>query len=109
MALFKRDSFSLVTVKVPMVLPLVICCITRTFRRVKKDAVLAVPAPPLDAERGQNVICGGERLDDLGGLLLARRSRGADVADAVACPLAELLARTDDHDLVLRIQERRRR
>lgn len=50
---------------------------------------------------GVDVICGGERLDDLGGLLLARHSRGADVADVLAGPLAELIKRTDDYDLIL--------
>jgi len=53
------------------------------------------------ARSGVDVICGGERLDDLGGLLLARHSRGADVADVLAGPLAELVERTDDYDLVL--------
>jgi chromosome partitioning protein len=53
------------------------------------------------ARAGVDVICGGERLDDLGGLLLARHSRGTDVADVLAGPLAELLERTDDYDLVL--------
>ena len=53
------------------------------------------------ARPGVDVICGGERLDDLGGLLLVRHSRGADVADVLAGPLAELVTRTDDYDLVL--------
>jgi cellulose biosynthesis protein BcsQ len=60
---------------------------------------LAVTLP--QARPGVDVICGGERLDDLSGLLLARHSRGADVADVLAEPLAELIERTDDYDLVL--------
>lgn len=47
-----------------------------------------------------DVICGGERLDDLAGLLLSRHRRGAGVADVLAEPLAELLER-QNYDLVL--------
>jgi chromosome partitioning protein len=47
-----------------------------------------------------DVICGGERLDDLAGLLLSRHRRGEDVADVLAAPLAVLLAERD-YDLVL--------
>lgn len=47
-----------------------------------------------------DVICGGDRLDDLAGLLLSRHRRGEDVADVLAAPLAVLLAERD-YDLVL--------
>lgn len=48
-----------------------------------------------------DVICGGERLDDLAGLLLSRYSRGKDdVADVLASPLSVLLAQRE-YDLVL--------
>lgn len=47
-----------------------------------------------------DVICGGERLDDLAGLLLSRHRRGDDVADVLAAPLSVLLAEAD-YDLVL--------
>lgn len=47
-----------------------------------------------------DVICGGERLDDLAGLLLSRHLRGADVADVLAVPLAGLLT-ARDYDLVM--------
>jgi len=63
----------------------------------KTPLVVTLP----QARSGVDVICGGERLDDLGGLLLARHSRGTDVADVLAGPLAELVERTDDYDLVL--------
>lgn len=43
---------------------------------------------------------GGERLDDLAGVLLARHYRGASPADVLVAPLAELLGR-EDYDLVL--------
>ncbi len=47
-----------------------------------------------------DVIAGGERLDDLAGVLLARHARGGDVADVLAAPLAQLLDKTD-YDLVI--------
>lgn len=47
-----------------------------------------------------DVICGGDRLDDLAGLLLSRHLRGAEVADVLAEPLSHLLAATH-YDLVL--------
>lgn len=47
-----------------------------------------------------DVVCGGERLDDLAGLLLSRHQRGVEVADALAMPLAPLQAERD-YDLVL--------
>ena len=47
-----------------------------------------------------DVICGGERLDDLAGLLLARHRRGGGVTDSLAEPLAALLA-DNDYDLVV--------
>lgn len=47
-----------------------------------------------------DVICGGDRLDDLAGLLLSRHRRGDDVADVLAAPLAVLLG-ARDYDLVL--------
>lgn len=46
-----------------------------------------------------DVVAGGERLDDLAGVLLARHSRGASPADVLVEPLAELLAR-EEYDLV---------
>ncbi|GGM09490.1 ParA family protein [Nakamurella endophytica] len=52
------------------------------------------------ARRGIDVICGGERLDDLSGLLLARHRQGSRVADILAEPLSQLLA-TTDYDLVV--------
>src|SRR5664279_5248730 len=47
-----------------------------------------------------DVICGGERLDDLAGLLLSRHRRGVPVTDVLAAPLADLLDRSD-YDLVI--------
>ena len=47
-----------------------------------------------------DVIAGGERLDDLAGLLLSRYRRGDDIAAALADPLAALLAGSD-YDLVI--------
>jgi cellulose biosynthesis protein BcsQ len=47
-----------------------------------------------------DVICGGDRLDDLAGLLLSRHRRGDEVADVLAGPLSVLLA-DKDYDLVL--------
>lgn len=47
-----------------------------------------------------DVVCGGERLDDLAGMLLSRHQRGVEVADALAVPLAPLLDERD-YDLVL--------
>lgn len=47
-----------------------------------------------------DVIAGGERLDDLAGILLARHARGTDVADVLAGPLAALLEE-HDYDLVI--------
>ena len=52
------------------------------------------------ARPGVDVICGGERLDDLAGLLLARHRRGTPVADVLAQPLAELLDQSD-YDLII--------
>ncbi len=49
---------------------------------------------------GVDVIAGGEKLEDVAGLLLSRHQRGAEVADVLAQPLAELLA-ANDYDLVL--------
>ena len=63
------------------------------------DTPLAVTLP--QARPGIDVICGGERLDDLAGLLLARHRRGTPVADVLAGPLAELLSQRDDYDLIL--------
>lgn len=59
---------------------------------------LSVTLP--QARVGVDVICGGERLDDLAGLLLSRHRRGQPVSDVLAGPLSELLDRTD-YDLVL--------
>jgi chromosome partitioning protein len=47
-----------------------------------------------------DVISGGEQLDDLAGLLLSRHRRGAEVADALALPLSQLLEQTE-YDLVV--------
>ncbi len=47
-----------------------------------------------------DVVCGGELLDDLAGLLLARHHRGTDVADVLVEPLSALLE-AEDYDLVL--------
>lgn len=58
--------------------------------------VVSVP----QARVGVDVIAGGERLDDLAGLLLSRYRRGEDVATALAEPLAELLTESE-YDLVL--------
>jgi chromosome partitioning protein len=49
---------------------------------------------------GIDVISGGERLDDLAGLLLSRHRNGSAVADVLAKPLAELLD-SSDYDLVI--------
>ncbi len=50
---------------------------------------------------GVDVICGGDRLDDLAGLLLSRHQRGEQVADVLAGPLSRLLANSDYYDVVL--------
>jgi cellulose biosynthesis protein BcsQ len=53
------------------------------------------------ARENIDVICGGDRLEDLADLLLARRRRGDDdLADALAGPLSQLLSAVD-YDLVL--------
>jgi cellulose biosynthesis protein BcsQ len=52
------------------------------------------------ARPGVDVICGGERLDDLAGLLLARHRRGTPVADVLAQPLAKMLDQSD-YDLII--------
>ena len=58
-------------------------------------------APTLTQVRERlDVVCGGERLDDLSGLLLARHRRGHELADVLAGPLGELLAGAD-YDLVV--------
>jgi chromosome partitioning protein len=49
---------------------------------------------------GVDVICGGEKLDDLGGILLGRHLRGNAVADLLAQPLAELVD-SNEYDLVI--------
>lgn len=49
---------------------------------------------------GLDVICGGERLDDLAGVLLSRARRGAPEGDMLAEPLSRLLEAAD-YDLVL--------
>lgn len=49
---------------------------------------------------GIDVITGGEKLEDVAGLLLSQHQRGAEVADVLALPLAALLA-ANDYDLVL--------
>jgi len=58
-------------------------------------------APSLsDVRPGLDVICGGERLEDLGGVLLSRYQRGKGVADLLAAALAEYLE-DRDYDLVV--------
>lgn len=47
-----------------------------------------------------DVIAGGERLDDLAGVLLTRHVRGGDVADVLARPLSALLAKAE-YDLIV--------
>lgn len=47
-----------------------------------------------------DVVAGGERLDDLAGLLLARHTRGTNPADVLVDPLAGLLDH-EEYDLVL--------
>jgi len=59
---------------------------------------LTVSVP--SARPNVDVIAGGERLDDLAGVLLARHARGGDVADVLAAPLAALL-QSADYDLVV--------
>ena len=49
---------------------------------------------------GIDVISGGERLDDLAGLLLSRHRKGNAVANVLAGPLADLLG-SADYDLVV--------
>lgn len=49
-----------------------------------------------------DIISGGERLDDLAGLLLSRHRNGAAVADVLAEPLSMMLE-TGDYDLVIKI------
>ncbi len=58
-------------------------------------------APVLTGVRERlDVVCGGERLEDLGGLLLARQKRGVQLGDALAEPLSQLLAAAE-YDLVI--------
>lgn len=52
------------------------------------------------ARPGVDVIAGGERLDDLAGLLLSRHRRCMPVADVLAEPLADLLSGSE-YDLVM--------
>jgi chromosome partitioning protein len=52
------------------------------------------------ARAGVDVICGGEHLDDLAGILLTRHRRGTPVANVLAGPLADLLEQ-QDYDLVV--------
>ena len=49
---------------------------------------------------GVDVICGGEKLDDLAGVLLGRHLRGNAVADLLAQPLAKLV-NAGEYDLVV--------
>lgn len=59
---------------------------------------LTVTVP--QSRSGIDVISGGERLDDLAGLLLSRHRNGSAVADVLAAPLAVLLD-DSDYDLVI--------
>jgi len=45
-----------------------------------------------------DVISGGERLDDLAGLLLSRHRNGAAVADVLAEPLSMMLETGESND-----------
>jgi chromosome partitioning protein len=65
---------------------------------IASDTPLVVNIP--QARHNVDVISGGERLDDLAGLLLSRHRRGAEVADVLAQPLSSLLS-ADDYDLVV--------
>jgi len=57
--------------------------------------------PTVEAARVRvDVISGGERLDDLAGLLLPRHRGGQPVADVLAGPLSRLLE-VQDYDLVI--------
>jgi cellulose biosynthesis protein BcsQ len=58
-------------------------------------------AVTLEAARDNvDVVCGGEHLEDLAGLLGARQRRGEELTEALAGPLAALLTATD-YDLIL--------
>lgn len=59
-----------------------------------------LPVTLPSARTNVDVICGGERLDDLAGLLLSRHRRGVPVADVLAEPLTTLLQQRE-YDLVL--------
>ena len=61
-------------------------------------AALTISLP--EARERIDVICGGERLDDLAGLLLSRHRQGTAVADVLADPLSQLLG-VSDYDLVV--------
>ena len=66
-------------------------------------AALTNGTPPVSLPQvrpGIDVICGGEQLDDLAGLLLSRHRRGTPVADTLAGPLAAYLGQRD-YDLVI--------
>jgi len=63
-------------------------------------AGLPLSVPLRDVRPDIDVISGGERLDDLAGLLLSRHRNGAAVADVLAEPLSMMLE-TSDYDLVI--------
>jgi len=63
-------------------------------------AGLPLSVPLRDVRPDIDVISGGERLDDLAGLLLSRHRNGAAVADVLAEPLSMMLE-TGDYDLVI--------
>lgn len=63
-------------------------------------AGLPLTVPVARARPDIDIISGGERLDDLAGLLLSRHRNGKPVADVLAEPLAEMLE-LKDYDLVL--------
>lgn len=61
-----------------------------------RDLEVSLPA----ARNNVDLVSGGERLDDLTGLLFSRAQRGVQVLDALAGPLANLAA-SSQYDLVL--------
>lgn len=63
-------------------------------------AGLPLTVPVSRARPDIDVISGGERLDDLAGLLLSRHRNGQPVADVLAEPLAEMLE-LNEYDLVI--------
>lgn len=69
-----------------------------TVGAVVSGAPLTVTVP--SARPRLDVVAGGEHLDDLAGVLLSRHQRGGQITDALAGPLAAMLAGSD-YELVL--------